>query len=76
MQTQKILVVMGQKACSEGTNKSVAIRVSRMEPKNLIFPCASSATIHHLAISHLVLNLQIHSVSLSPQRSFVFQHAV
>lgn len=58
-----------QEACSEVTNKSVAVKVPKMEPKNLRFPYASSATISHLHIPHLVPNLHIHSLSLSPQSS-------
>lgn len=67
MQTEVIPEAMGQKACSEGRNKSVAIRVPRMEPKTLRFPCAFSAATNHLCIPHLVPNLHIHSLSLSPQ---------
>ena len=46
MQTETVLAAMGQKVKSFGGNeqKSMAIRVPRMEPKNLRFPLASSAT--------------------------------
>lgn len=65
MQTAIVLVAMGQRLVQREQN----IRVSRMEYRNLTFPCASSATTNHLCSPHLVPNLHILSVSQSPLRS-------